>query len=62
MVLIGVSQITQPFLSGQLLVFPVIVVSVPMPWKILPNQSFTPDHELQIPLKMPAAPLVAARM
>ena len=56
MVMIGVSPTQVPFLSGKLLTFPILVVPVPMPWKILQNQSFTADHELQMPLKLPAAP------
>lgn len=56
-VALGVNQIRQPWLMGELLVFPVLVLPVPMPWTILPNMSFTPDHELQIPVTMPATPV-----
>lgn len=56
MVLIGVSTLTQPFLQGNLLVLPLLVLPVPMPFTIGTGMYFTQDHELQIPLTMPATP------
>lgn len=56
MVLLGVSTLTQPFLQGELLVLPILVLPVPMPFTIATGMPFTQDHELQIPLTMPATP------
>jgi hypothetical protein len=57
MVLIGVSASSLIFLQGELLVLPIITLPVPMPFTIGTAMPFTQDHELQMPMTMPATPV-----